>query len=78
MIEAAVAAAIAAVPGLGVAWGRVNTRITDMDNRLDRMEVRIAERYVQRQELFAVLEKVEDHMIRIENKIDKIVLGNRA
>ena len=78
MIEAAVAAAIAAVPGLGVAWGRVNTRITDMDNRLDRMEVRIAERYVQRQELFAVLEKVEDHMIRIENKIDKIVLGNRT
>ena len=78
MIEAAVAAAIAAVTGLGVAWGRVNTRITDMDNRLDRMEVRIAEWYVQRQELFAVLEKVEDHMIRIENKIDKIVLGNRA
>ena len=78
MIEAAAAVAIAALTGLGVTWGRTNTRITDMDNRLDRMEVRIAERYVQRQELFAVLEKVEDHMIRIENKIDKIVLGNRT
>ena len=78
MIEAAAAVAIAAVTGLGVTGGRTNTRITDMDNRLDRMEVRIAEKYVQRQELFAVLEKVEDHMVRIETKLDKIVLGNRA
>ena len=78
MIEAAAAVAIAAITGLGVVWGKTNTRITDMDTRLDRMEVRIAERYVQRQELFAVLEKVEDHMVRIETKLDKIVLGNRV
>jgi hypothetical protein len=40
------------------------------------MELRIAEKYVPRNELSNALQKMEDHMIRIENKLDQIALRN--
>ncbi len=74
MIEAAAAVAIAAFTGLSVLFSRANTRITDMDQRLDRMEVRIAEKYITRQEVGKHLDRLEDHMIRIESKLDQVVI----
>jgi hypothetical protein len=40
------------------------------------MELRVAEKYVPRNELSNALQKMEDHMIRIENKLDQIALRN--
>jgi uncharacterized coiled-coil protein SlyX len=48
----------------------------EVDSRIDKVELRVAENYVQKQELSTALQKMEDHMIRIENKLDQIVLRN--
>lgn len=76
MIEAFVSAAVAVLTGIVAVHGRLNGRIMEVDQRIDRVELRIAEKYVQREELSAALQKMEDHMIRIENKLDQIVLRN--
>tara|TARA_X000001382_G_scaffold74053_1_gene51745 strand:+ start:7952 stop:8185 length:234 start_codon:yes stop_codon:yes gene_type:complete len=77
MLEATVAVSIAITTGLGAVLTRQNQRMLDLDNRIDSIELRVAERYVQRQELATALEKIEDHMIRIENKLDKIALHGK-
>lgn len=53
---------------------RMNQKINETDRRLDQIELRIAERYVPRVELSEALRRFEDHMIRIEGKLDQIVL----
>lgn len=77
MIEAGVSAGIAIVAALAAVNTRINTRITDMDRRVDNIELRIAERYVPRTELDNALQKMEDHMIRIEQKIDQLTLRQK-
>jgi len=74
MIEASVSAAIAAFTAIVALHTRINSRIMEIDQRIDRIELRIAEKYVPREELSTALQKMEDHMIRIENKLDQIVL----
>ena len=66
MLEAAVAIAIAAVTGLGVSDSRINTR-------LNNIELRVAEKYIPREEVSLILTRFEDHMIRIENKLDNLL-----
>jgi hypothetical protein len=74
MIEGVITAAIAALTGVVALHGKLNQRIGEVDTRIDRVELRIAEKYVQREELSTALKKMEDHMVRIENKLDQIVL----
>jgi uncharacterized coiled-coil protein SlyX len=80
MIEAAITGAISLVLGVGggviSVSGRASSRMNSIDKRIDDIELRLAEKYVPRQELAAALQKMEDHMIRIENKLDQIVLRN--
>jgi uncharacterized coiled-coil protein SlyX len=76
MIEAAVSAAIAAFTAMVALHTRTNNKMLEIDKRIDQVELRIAEKYVQREELSSALAKMEDHMIRIENKLDQIVLRN--
>ena len=80
MIEAIVTGAITLVLGIGggvlAVNGRSNSRMDGIDTRIDSIELRLAEKYVPRQELAVALQKMEDHMIRIENKVDQIVLRN--
>ncbi len=66
MLEAAVAIVIAAVTGLGVSASRINTR-------LNNIELRVAEKYIPREEVSLILTRFEDHMIRIENKLDNLL-----
>ena len=72
MIEAGVSIGIALFTGLAVLTNRLNSRIQEMDNRIDGVELRVAEKYVTRDELIKALDKMEGHMIRIENKLDRI------
>ena len=76
MIEAGVAAGIALFTAIVSVHNRLHTKINEVDSRVDKVELRVVEHYVQKQELSAALQKMEDHMIRIENKLDQIVLRN--
>ena len=78
MIEAIITGVFSLVIGVGGGVAALNSRasarIDVIDKRIDGLELRIAEKYVPRQELAAALQKMEDHMIRIENKLDQIAL----
>ncbi len=74
MIEAAVSAVIAVVAAGAAITNRVHSRISDMDKRLDTFELRVATSYVPKQDFTAAMQRMEDHMVRIENKLDKIVI----
>ena len=76
MIEAAVSGTIAVFTAVIALHSRMYNRISEVDKRIDQVELRIAEKYVQREELSSALQKMEDHMVRIENKLDQIVLRN--
>ena len=76
MFEAGVAAGIALLTAIVSVHNRLHTKISEVDSRVDKVELRVAEHYVQKQELSVALQKMEDHMIRIENKLDQIVLRN--
>ena len=80
MIEAIVTGVFTLVLGIGggviSVSSRSSLRMDNIDKRIDDIELRLAEKYVPRQELAVALQKMEDHMIRIENKLDQIVLRN--
>ena len=44
-----------------------------MDNRLDRIELSLDSDYVPRSEFVASQGKLEEHMIRIEQKLDRML-----
>ena len=71
-MEAVVTVVIAALSGLGVLHGRLQSRIHELDRRVDGIEVKVAEKYVTKTDLSAMLDRVEDHMVRIENKLDNL------
>lgn len=83
MTEALVTAVVAAV-GAGAALNnrlhnRINSvhdRINSLDRRLDDIQLNVATDYVTKAELANLLKRMEDHMVRIENKLDQIVLKN--
>ena len=66
MLEAVVAIGIAISTGLGVFASRINTRV-------NQIELRVAEKYIPREEVSLILTRFEDHMIRIENKLDNLL-----
>jgi len=76
MIEAGVAAGIALFTAIISVHNRLHNKISEVDTRVDKVELRVAENYVPRQELAVVLQKMEDHMIRIETKLDQLALRN--
>ena len=68
--EGMAAFAIAGLTGLCVAGTQLHKRITLLDNRLDDISLKIAEKYVTRNELSETFKRFEDHLVRIENKMD--------
>ena len=82
-MESLVAAVIAIIAG-GAALtnrihnriGNVHDRISSLDRRIDNLELTVAQEYVSKRDLATLVARMEDHMIRIENKLDQIVLRN--
>ena len=72
MIESVVPIALAAATGFSVLITRLHSRVSDLDQRVDRFELRVAENYVSKESFQSALERVEAHMVRIENKIDAL------
>ena len=73
MTEAVVTGVIAALSGLGILNTRLHNRISTLDRRIDQIELRVAEQYVSKADLSEIVTRVELHMTRIENKLDKII-----
>ena len=71
-MEVAVTVIIAALSGLSVQFGRLNSRLHELDRRLDGIEVKVAENYVTKTDMSEILNRVTDHMVRIENKLDNL------
>ena len=79
MSEAIVSLAVAVVAGGAALNNRlhnrinsVHNRISALDRRLDGIELTVASDYVKKAELAELLSRMEDHMVRIENKLDQI------
>ena len=73
MIESLIPAAIAIVTGTAVLFNKVNQRVTQLDHRVDKLELKLVESFTTKQEFSAAMERMESHMIRIEDKLDKLV-----
>lgn len=76
MLESIISAAIAVVSGGAVLTSRIHARILELDKRIDQVELDMAQSYVSKRSFEKALERVEDHMIRIENKLD-VIAGQR-
>ena len=72
MLEAAVSLSIAALTGMSILTQRLHGRINELDKRIDKVELRVASDYVTKGELSAIMERMEAHLVRIEEKMDKI------
>ena len=82
-MEAIVAAVIALVAGGATLNNRlhnrinnVHDRISGLDRRIDAIELSVAQDYVSKADLSTMVQRMEAHMVRIENKLDQIVLRN--
>ena len=63
---------IAAVTGMAAITTRLHSRIHELDKRIDQVELRVAEKYVSKADLDGMIDRVEGHLIRLENKLDKL------
>ena len=73
MIEAVIPVFIAGATGFSVLISRLHSRVSSLDTRVDKFELRVASEYVSKTDLNEIVDRVEAHMIRIENKLDKII-----
>ena len=72
MLETLIPVGVAMATGFSVLIRGLYTRVHDLDSRVDKFELRVAESYVSKESFNITLERVESHMIRIENKLDKL------
>jgi bacterioferritin (cytochrome b1) len=83
MLEAIVSLSIAAIAAGATLNNRlhqrinnVHDRISGLDRRIDGVELGVAQDYVSKTDLKTLVDRMEDHMVRIENKLDQIALRN--
>ena len=74
MIEAFIPVVLAGATGFSVLISKIYSRVSDLDKRIDIFELRVAESYVSKTDLQEAMERFETHMLRIENKLDRIIL----
>jgi uncharacterized coiled-coil protein SlyX len=73
MVESVIPVLIAGATGFSVLISRLHSRVTALDSRIDTFELRVASDYVSKTDLNEIVDRVEAHMVRIENKLDKII-----
>jgi predicted transcriptional regulator len=73
LIEATVSAGIALVAAMAALTTRINNRINDVDRRVDGVELLIVRDYISRTEFVGIQTKIEQHMVRIEEKLDRML-----
>lgn len=75
MIETVATVGVAGVAGLWALTKNLYDRLDRLDRRLDRHELRVAEDYVSKAALKDAIDEVSNHCIRIEGKLDKLLLN---
>jgi bacterioferritin (cytochrome b1) len=78
MIESLISAAVAVITGGAVLTSRIHNRILELDKRIDQVELGMAQSYVSKADFERTLERVETHMLRIEDKLDDLVKVSSA
>jgi len=72
MVEAGISVAVALITGGFVLTNRIYGRILELDKRIDSVELKVAQAYVSKEDLKTMVERMEGHMVRIEEKLDYI------
>ena len=72
MLEIVIPVGVAAATGFSILVTRIHSRVYELDRRVDNFELRIAENYLSKSEFSSALDRVEQHMVRIENKLDRL------
>ena len=75
MLEAVVSICTAAVTGMAIITQKIHNRITDLDKKIDAIELNIAQHYVTKNDLAEIVNRFETQMVRIEDKLDRIVMN---
>lgn len=78
MVEVILPAVIAIVTGGAMLTSRIYTRLLGLDKRIDTVELSMAQAYVSKSDFKIVLDRVETHMLRIEDKLDTIVANGKC
>lgn len=65
MLEASIVAAIGVITGMGALTTRVHNRISDIDKRMDNIELRIVEKYVTKSHLSEIDRRVDNLELRL-------------
>jgi len=73
MVESVIPVVLAAATGFSVLITRLHSRVSALDQRVDTFELRVASEYVSKADLNEIVDRVEAHMTRIENKLDRII-----
>ena len=73
MIESFVPVVVATVTGVAVLFNKVNNRVTQLDHRVDRLELKLVESFTTKQEFSQAMIRMEEHLIRIEDKMDQFI-----
>ena len=72
MIESAISAVVAVITGGAVLTSRLQSRMLVIDKRVDSVELSMVRDFVSKDDFAKALERVEGHMVRIEDKIDAL------
>ncbi len=75
MIESIISATIAVVTGGFVLTSKLSSKLDHFDKRIDGVELNMARNYVTKNDFEKTLERVEGQMIRIEEKLDELVIS---
>ena len=72
MVESIVSAVVAVVTGGAVLTSRIQSRILELDKRVDCIELNMVRDFVSKDDFAKALERVEGHMVLIEDKLDAL------
>jgi hypothetical protein len=72
--EVLIGAILSAIVG---ATGGAFVSNVNLRDRLSAVELKMAEKFVQKEDLNALIQRMEDHLVRIENKFDQFLKQQR-
>jgi hypothetical protein len=72
MIEPFVPIFVAVGTGFAVLTSRIYNRISVLDNKVDSIELRVVQEYVSKGDFNSAINRMEAHLVRMEDKIDAI------
>ena len=73
MIEPFIPALVAVATGVAVLFNKVNQRVTNLDHRVDKLELKLVESFTTKQDFNAAMTRMEEHLVRIDNKLDQFI-----